>query len=60
MSQEQFNLLIEKNIMALVRAASEFQDNPEKSKEYIRKRIHSLAEGCVMYGEQKVVNSLFD
>ena len=59
MSEKEFNALIDTKINQILKAAADYQNNPDKTKEYINRTILNIAEASKEFGKMSVTEELF-
>jgi hypothetical protein len=59
MTEQQYNSLVETKITQIMKAVADYQNNPDKAKEYIVRTIRNISEAGKQLGEMSLVNELF-
>ena len=59
MTEAQFDFLVETKISSLLKAAADYQNNPDKAKDYIIETVMNISKAAKKFGENSVVNELF-
>ena len=58
-TKQQFNQLVEANIVNILKAVEDYQYNPVKSKEYITRKIRDISKASVLFSEVSITEQLF-
>jgi hypothetical protein len=58
-TEQQFNSSIEAVINNILKASADYNNNPEKAEEYIRRKIRDISRASIMYSEISITNELF-
>lgn len=58
-TEQQFNQLVEANIVNILKAVEDYQNNPVKSKEYITRKIRDISKASVLFSEVSITEQLF-
>lgn len=59
MSQEEFDQHVATKLYSILKAAADYQNNPEKAREYIIRSVKNISQAAKMLGEMSVVDELF-
>ena len=59
MSENQFDALVEHKLKQILQAAADYQNNPEKAKEYITRTVRNISTAGKELGKLSVVDELF-
>jgi len=58
MTQNQFDQHVAEKLYQILKAAADYQNNPEKAKEYIIRTVKNISQAAKMLGEMAVVEEL--
>ena len=58
-TEQQFNQLVEANIVNILKAVEDYQNNPVKSKEYITRKIRDISKASVLFSNISITKELF-
>ena len=59
MSEKEFDFHVENKISQLLKAAADYQNNPDKAKDYIITTVMNISKAAKKFGETSVTNELF-
>lgn len=59
MSEKEFNRLVECKISSILKAAADYNNNPDKAKNYIIRTVKNISEASKELGNMAVVDELF-
>lgn len=59
MSEKEFNALIATKINQILKATADYQNNPDKAKEYINRTVLNIVEASKEYGKLTITEELF-
>lgn len=59
MSESKFDYLVEQKISSLLKAAADYQNNPDKAKDYIITTVLNISKAAKLLGKESVVSELF-
>jgi len=59
MSEKEFDFHVENKISNLLKAAADYQNNPDKAKDYIITTVMNISKAAKKFGETSVTNELF-
>jgi hypothetical protein len=58
-NRQEFNRIIEHKLSQILKAAEDYQNNPDKAKAYIERTIRNIVEASQQLGQLSVVDELF-
>ena len=59
MSEKEFNFYVETKAIQILKAAKDYQNNPDKAKDYIITTVINISKASKEFGKSLVVNELF-
>jgi phage portal protein BeeE len=59
MTEQQFDTLVEHKLSQILKAAADYNTNPDKAKEYITRTIRNISEASKQLGQMSLVDELF-
>ena len=59
MSEKELNLLLDVKISGLLKAAKDYQNNPDKAKDYIITTVINISKASRKLGEMSITDELF-
>ena len=60
MTQDQFDQHVAEKLYQILKAAENYQNNPEKAREHIIHSVKNISKAAKMLGEMVVVDELFN
>lgn len=59
MSEKEFDFHVDNKISQLMKAVADYQNNPDKAKDYIFTTVKNIVKASKEFGETSVTNELF-
>ena len=59
MSEKEFDFHVDNKIHQLLKAAIDYQNNPDKAKDYIFETVKNIVKASKEFGKRSVVEELF-
>lgn len=59
MSEKEFDFHVDNKISQLMKAVADYQNNPDKAKDYIFTTVKNIVKASKKFGETSVTNELF-
>lgn len=59
MSEEQLNFIVDEKISSILKAAKDYQNNPDEVKDFIIRTVRDISKASKNFGESVLVNELF-
>jgi len=56
---QEFNRIVEHKLSMILKAAADYQNNPDKAKAYIERTIRNIVEASQQLGQLSFVDELF-